>query len=277
VARRSYFDVLTAAVADLTAHGFDSSERLEYWEKQLRDSAEASMASTHQMQEMLRSGLTMIYRRMVENEGALKHHPGVSRFTLQKIAPKLRTELDRRIMASAQLIRLNRKQTIEKTLQRFAGWATSIPKGGTKATDKVKTKTDIAKSLRSAPFEERRVLIDQGHKLTASINEIIASDGGAIAIRWRSHWRQSGYNYRPDHKERDGNIYLIRGSWASKAGLVKRGPAGYYDEVTAVAEEPFCRCFAVYLYALRDLPEDMLTPKGKAELERVRAQIAGMT
>ena len=275
--RRSYFDVLTAAVADLTTHGFDSSERLEYWEKQLRESAEASMASTHQMQEMLRSGLTMIYRRMVESEGALKHHPGVSRFTLQKIAPRLRNELDRRIMASAQLIRLNRRQTIEKTLQRFAGWAASIPKGGTKATDKVKTKTDIAKSLKSVPFEERRVLIDQGHKLTASINEIIASDGGAIAIRWRSHWRQSGYNYRPDHKERDGNIYLIRGSWASKAGLVKRGPAGYYDEVTAVAEEPFCRCFAVYLYALRDLPEDMLTPKGKAELERVRAQIAGMT
>ena len=32
------------------------------------------------------------------------------------------------------------------------------------------------------------------------------------------------------------------------------GEAGYYDGVTAVAEEPFCRCFMTWLYALRALP-----------------------
>lgn len=56
-----------------------------------------------------------------------------------------------------------------------------------------------------------------------------------------------------------------------KAGLMKKGPDGYYDEITSVGEEVYCRCAAQFLYALRDLPEAMLTIKGKDELERVRA------
>ena len=76
-------------------------------------------------------------------------------------------------------------------------------------------------------------------------------------------------------KPRDGKVYLLRGCWAQDRGLVKPGAAGYYDAVTAVAVEPFCRCQAQYLYALRDLPEDMVTQKGRDELERVRAQIRG--
>ena len=34
-------------------------------------------------------------------------------------------------MASAKLIKLNRDAAIERTLQRFSGWSTSIPVGGT--------------------------------------------------------------------------------------------------------------------------------------------------
>jgi hypothetical protein len=47
----------------------------------------------------------------------------------------------------------------------------------------------------------------------------------------------------------------------------------YYDEITAVGEEIYCRCWADYLYNLRDLPPSMVTAAGKAELERVRAII----
>ena len=272
----SYYEVLTAAIADLTRHGFDSAERVAYWQARLREAAEKSMASTARMQEMLREGLTAIYKRLVDNQGALKVHPGVSRFTLERLRPHLRTELDKRIMMSADLIKLNREQSIQKTLQRFSGWASSIPKGGSKTVDKVDTKSDIRKSLAKLPFEERRVLIDQGHKLTASINEVIASDGGAIAIIWRSHWRQAGYNYRHNHKERDGRVYLLRDSWARRGGLVKPGDAGYYDDITAVAEEPFCRCYGVYVYHLRELSADMLTKKGEKALAEARAKIAAL-
>src|SRR5207247_2394734 len=105
---------------------------------------------------------------------------------IDQIKPALHAELERRIMASADLIKLNRKAAIEKTVQRFSGWATSVPPGGTRATDKKKEKDSIKKSLKSLPFEERRVIIDQSHKFVANLNEIVAKDGGAIAGRWHS-------------------------------------------------------------------------------------------
>jgi hypothetical protein len=271
---QTFAEVLTAAVADLTDHGFDSMERVDRWTRDLLIAAEREASSPERVEALMREGLTAIYRRQVDHGGIYKYHPGVSRYTLDQIKPKLRAELDRRIMASANLIKLNRREMIAKTVQRFQGWATSIPQGGTKQTDKVKTKTDVRKSLKQLPFLERRVLIDQGHKLSAAISDIVAKDGGAIAVKWRSHWRQHGYDYRPDHKDRDGEIYAIRGCWALDKGLMRAGPAGYYDDITAVGEEVFCRCWAEFIYTLRSLPTNMLTKKGAAALTRAAAAAA---
>lgn len=236
----SFYDVVTAAVADLTEYGYDSQARVDDWMERLRVAAASAMLPEHKMDELLRDTMRAIYKRLIENGGALRWHGGVSAFTLQQIKPRLHDELQRRIMTSASLIKLNREQSIAKTMQRFQGWASSVPAGGSKVQDKPEIKYDIKKSLKQLPFEERRVIIDQGHKLTASINDVIAQDGGAIAMRWHSHWREANYNFRQDHKERDGLVYLIPGSWAHKKGLVKPGPAGSLDKITQPAEEPFC-------------------------------------
>lgn len=269
--RRNFYDVLTLAVNDVTEHGFDSEGRVAHWVEELRKAAEGALAPAYRVEEMLRQGLGVVYKRLVDRGEVARYHPGVSRFTLQRIAPHLRAELDRRIVASASLIKMNRAEAIGKTLRRFAGWATSVPAGGGKV-DKKGSKDDVRKSITSFPFEERRVLIDQGHKLTAVINEIVASDGGAIAAIWRSNWRQAGYDYREDHRERDRNTYLLRGSWAHKSGLVKPGVAGYYDDVTAAGSEIFCRCYIQYVYSLSELPGDMLTKRGQSELKRVKGE-----
>lgn len=266
---QTFQEVLTAAIDDLMLHGFDSVERVERWTRELREAARRSLVSEASLEQQMRDGLAAIYKRMVDKGGLFKFNPGIERFTLERVRPALRGELDRRIMASANLIKLNRSQAIEKTLQRFQGWSTSIPAGGTDAVKKGETKKDVRKSLASLPFEERRVLIDQGHKLVSSLNNILAADGGAIAMQWSSKWRQPGYNYRPDHKERDGKVYLIRDSWAHKAGLIKKGRPGYLDEITQPAEEVFCRCSGVYLYNLRDLPEEMLTQAGRRKMVEV--------
>lgn len=270
----TFFETLTAAINDLSMWGFDSVERVDGWVAKLRAAAEAQVRSPEQSERMLRDGLAAIYTRLIDKGGISRLHPGVSRFTLEKVRPQLRAELDRRILASANLIKRNRTEAIEKTLQRFQGWATSIPVGGTPAGEKADTKTAIRKSLAQLPFEERRVLIDQGYKLTSSLSAVLAEGGGAIAAQWSSHWRQAGYNYRPDHKERDGKLYLLRDSWARERGLVKPGEAGYLDDITKPAEEVFCRCFVRWIYNLRGLPDDMITEKGRDELDRVRRQIA---
>lgn len=265
----SFNDVLSAAIADMIEHGFDSVERVQHWTRLLRAAAERSLISPESLEQQLRDGLATMYRRMVDHDGVLKHHPGVERFTYENLKPQLRGELDRRIMASASLIRLNRGEAIDKTVRRFEGWSTSIPKGGVSSEKRRDVKDNVRKALASLPFEERRVLIDQGHKLVAAISEIVATDGGAIALRWRSHYRQPGYNYREDHKERDDKVYLIRDSWAHQQGLVKRGRNPYYDEITATGQEPFCRCYAIYIYNLRDLPDDMITQDGRRALVEI--------
>ena len=266
----SYYDVLSAAISDLAEHGYDSVERVAYWSQRIKEAAERTMGSESEMERQLREALRAVYGRLIEKGGIAQYHQGVGRFTIERVRPQLRAELDRRILAAANLIKLNRKASIEKTLQRFAGWSTSIPKGGSDAVKKRDEKAKIRKSLTSLPFEERRVLIDQGHKLTASLSEILAKDGAAIAIVWHSHFRQAGYDYREDHKERDGHVYFLRGCWAQEKGLAKPGPDGYYDEITSVGEEVFCRCYAEWKYALRDLPPAMLTKKGEAALDAVR-------
>lgn len=264
--RRSFDETLAAAVHDLTEHGFTSAERVQFWADQLRRAANFAMKPVHEAEDALRRALSVIYKRLVERGEVARWHPGVGRFTLQRVAPHLRAELDKRILAASQLIKLNRQEAINKTLRRFSGWSTSIPTGGTDVSDKRDVKKNIGKSLKELSFQERRLHIDQGHKLVAAVNELVAKGGGAIACIWRSNFRRAGYNYREDHKERDGKVYLIRGSWAQEQGLVKPGFAGYFDEITAPGEEIFCSCYAVYLYALRQLPDDMLTKKGKDSL-----------
>jgi hypothetical protein len=272
--KKNFYAVVSDAITDMLDNGFDTMNRVETWQSKIRTAAESSLVPAAQMSDMLRDGLSTIYEKLVEKGKIAEFHPGVSLFTINNLKPEMRKLLDARIMASADLIKINRRQAIDKTLQRFSGWATSIPKGGTTQGKKSELRTSIRKSLASLPFEERRVLVDQGHKLTASISEVVAIGGSAIGAKWRSNWRQPGYDYRDDHKERDQCIYLLRDTWATKAGLVKPGNNGYYDKITKAGEEPFCRCFIVWIYALRELPPDMITAKGKSELDRVRAELA---
>jgi hypothetical protein len=267
---KTFFQVVTDAVADFTAHGFDSEARLDFWMAELRRAAYAASMPERELQAVLQRELRGVYARMVERAGLLKHHPEVSRFTLAHIAPRMRAELDRRILASANLIRLNRTEAINKTLSRFSGWATSIPKGGSKGVDKPGVKEDIRKSITQLSFEERRVVVDQSHKLVSAISETLAVDSGALAGKWRSHWRQANYNYREDHKERDEHYYVVRGNWAIERGFMK-APDGYVDAIERPAELPFCRCYYVWIYSLRALPGDMLTDKGRQALAEQRS------
>lgn len=272
----SFQEVLNAAIEDVTLHGYDTVERVQKWKRELELAAHESLISSISMEQKLRDGLALIYQKMIDKGGIAKYHPGVDRFTIEKIKPQLRSELDRRIMASANLIKLNREQAIAKTLQRFEGWSTSIPPGGVSAEKRNEVKANTRKALKQLPFEERRCLTDQSHKLISAINDIVASESGAIAGAWVSHWRQAGYQFRPDHKERDGKVYLIRDSWADKAGLVKPGKNGYIDDITAPGQEISCRCYYRYIYAISALPPEMLTAAGKAKLAEVRQKIQAM-
>lgn len=262
---RDFRKVLSEAVSWFTEHGFEDQAKLDEWMERLRMAADSNMMSVADASRILHLSLLSQYNRTVRRGGWKKYHSGIASFDIRQIDPRLRSVLNARIVASAQLIKLHREENILKILQRFSGWATSIPAGGSRKVDRRETKREIAKSFYELPFEERRLSIDQGHKLLAAINQTIAEGAGAIAVRWR-HIHQAGYNGRPAHETRDNKIYALRGNWAIKAGLMKKGHNPYYEDTEQVAEAPYCRCFTVALYDLNDLPEDMLTRKGKKEI-----------
>jgi hypothetical protein len=274
---KTFTRTVREAVKFFLRNGYTSRQELEQWQAIIRQAAESETDDDYMS--MVSDRLRKSYDLQVSKAGVLERHKGLSRFTLNYMEPKLRSELDRRIMASADLIKLNRTAAINKTVQRFSGWATSIPVqdyvgGGLSASSRsgiVANAQHIQKSAEQVDYEARRVMIDQSHKLIANIDNIIATGNNAIAAEWHSHWRQPGYDYREDHKERDKLIYLIRGNWAQKNGYVKAGPAGYLDEITQPGEEVFCRCYVTYLYNLRSIPEDMLTQKGRKFLESMKA------
>lgn len=256
----NFYETITAAIKDIEKYGFDSIERVNEWTRKIKASAIESMISDEELNNQLRKFLKDSFLKF--NKYTIpKTHKGVSSIKVAQLQPRLQSELDRRMMASLDLIKINREETIAKTLQRFKGWATSIPNGGSEAIDNKEVKNDLRKSMASLDKRQKRVFIDQSHKLTASLNEIVAKDGGAIAVKWKSHWRAIGYDYREDHRLRDGKVYLIRDSWAKRDGLVKPNKNGYYDDITAVGEEINCRCKAEYIYSIASLPDDMKTNK----------------
>jgi hypothetical protein len=268
-----FYAVVTAAIDDLLEHGFDSQERLDRWLQQIGVAARAALVPEAVLQRALRDALVRVFHRSLTASALARRHPGLDTFTLASIKPKLHSELDRRIVAAADLIKLNRAASVQRTLQRFAGWASSIPAGGTEVGKRKEIKRRVRRGIAGLPFAERRVIVDQGAKLAASIDAVIAMDGGSIAGIWHSHWREAGYDYREDHKERDGHVFVVRDNWALQRKYMKLAGAQYMDQVTAPAQEPFCRCRYAFLYNLRDLPNEMLTELGAKTLARVRRQI----
>jgi hypothetical protein len=239
----SFYETLTDAIKDMASHGYDSDERVTSWRDRLREAAEASWSSARHAEGTARAALGGVYERLITRFGILKKQPGMHRWQIERVKPQLRGELDRRILAAASLIKLNRDEAVAKTLRRS--------------------------------YVERRLATDQGHKLIASLNKVVAEGNGAIAVRWRSIWRQAGYDYREDHKERDEKIYLLRNSWAVTEGLVQPNENGYIEDIDQFGEAPYCSCFGVYIFALGKVPQDMLTEKGAERLAEARKAVRG--
>jgi hypothetical protein len=244
VARNNFYAVINDAVRDFTVHGFDSQARLERWLAAIEAAAGSVFLPAHVVQARIADHLERIFARTVARPSQLlRVHPGVSVFTLQQIAPRLRLELNRRILASANLIVFGRRASKQRTLQRFTGWATSIPAGGSHAVDKAEEAEKVRRGIAGLAHEESRVIIDQGHKLVSAIHDIIAVDGGALGGYWKHvHRGLPDYDARPQHVAWDKRhaFFVIRDNWALKRGLIKLDGHQYTDQIEAPGFLVFC-------------------------------------
>jgi hypothetical protein len=265
----TFSEVLTAAVAEMSRAGYQSEAQVQGWLQRIRYAAQAEMISDAGVLEQMRMAMGAVYQRETAR-GFSETNPGVGRFTVQMLTPRMQAEMERRVRASADLIKLNKQEAVERTLSRFQGWCTSIPKGGSDVVDKRAIKAELAKPTREVRYQARRVSIDQGAKLTSALSEIVAQASGAIAGKWRHIAPRAGYQPRRAHVERNGLFYAVRGCWAIEQGLMK-AVWGYTDEITAPAEEVFCSCKYVWISTLANLPDEMLTVRGREYLVAQRA------
>lgn len=269
-----FSEVLRAAVADLAATGYVSQERLDEWVARLRNAAERHVGPEWRVDEEVRRGFGELFERFVDGVRLPEFVPGVGRFTKEMVKPRLYAELDRRIAAAADLIKVNRAEAVDRTMKRFRGWATSLPPGGDETVKKADVRNLVGKELREYRYHKRLVDNDQGHKLVANVAALVAQEAGAIAATWHSHGASDrSYDARREHLARDGKTYLIRGSWADKEGLL-RPVNGYTDEITAVGQEVNCRCWYQYALSPRRLPDEFLTRRGQEWVERGRIELA---
>lgn len=268
-----FHEVLSAAIADLSTTGYVSEVRVADWLILLRNAAERDLGPEWHIDTEVRADMQRLLDRFVDGTKLPAYVPGVGRFTKEMVKPKLLGELDRRIMASASLIKYNRSEAIDSTIRRFSGWATSIPPGGDETLDKRETKNMLRKELVEYKYHKRLVATDQGHKLIANVSDLVATEAGAIAATWHSHGATDRhYDARRVHLAREGKTYLIRGSWADKEGLVKQ-VNGYTDDVTRPGFEVNCRCWYQYVLSPRRLPDEYLTHKGQEWIARGRAEL----
>ena len=272
----SFKELLREALQFFSANGYTSEADLQDWLLRLHRALEQELPSDDATRRELASILATIYKREVDRSGVIKRVPGVSRYTLDRISPTLRAELDRRIFAGVDLIKLNRAEAVQKTLKRFSGWTSSVPKGGSPTTDLRAVATEIGKPTAELKFQRRRVAVDQGHKLSAAISHVVAMGNGAIAGIWHDRGEQDhGYDARPEHLARSGTTFLVRDSWGMTEGLMKKAGLTYYDEIDQVAQLPFCSCYMTWIVSPRELPPENLTAKGRAWVDG-RGWVAGI-
>ena len=273
-ARSRFYRLVSEAVRDIAEHGFDSQERVDRWMLALEGAARAAQVPMADVTATLTERLGRDFRGALSPKRLGRVHPGIAHWTVEKLKPELRAELRRRILASANLIKLDREASIQRTLSRFAGWSSSVPIGGITGEHAREDADEVKRGIAGLPFVERRVVIDQGHKLVAAVDDVIARDEGAIAARWRHAHPQPGYDPRPEHVARNERLYLLRDSWAHREGLVKPDRYGFFEDLDErPGEAIFCRCWAQYVYGIDRLPASMLTAKGRAWLARAEAKV----
>lgn len=236
-------------------------DMIRAWLPQLRTALHGAFPSDVRITEEVARLLGIRFRRGMQSLKK-RHRLEIGRLGPEAIAERYRPMLADRIRASAELIKLNRDEEIERQLRRFAGWATGSLPNQTKRTDKGELGKGITKSLQEESFVRRRVCIDQGHKLIAAVDDVIALEHGAIAKKWRHVIPHAGYQSREDHLERDGIIYAVKGNGMLEAGRMRKAGRPYAEDVDPQpAMAPYCSCWWESVYDLEDLPADMLTEK----------------
>jgi uncharacterized protein with gpF-like domain len=235
----------------------------------------------------LRSEYKKAYYNYI-NGGYTKYHSGIKAYRIEDMKPAYRKEVENAVTNSLSLIKTQNKEYMNQLQNRFINWS-SIPsndmRGNSDNPEKIKSYLNkeilqIPENGYQTEAHKQFIITDQTRKLIGSMNDITAKNSGAFAFIWHNR-RDKKVVGRPggeypigtpshdDHWDREGKLYLIKGSWAVTKGLVKKADGVIYDDDIndgMPSVPPGCRCYAEYFHDLELLPkkyEGIITAKGR--------------
>lgn len=279
-------DILTGAITDIAVNGYNSEATINRWLMSLQNSLKNYSANLPAARSLVEKSMTQAFNQsFFDSKGNpsakfLQRNRGIDAFTLQRLKPKAQMKLQERIAQNASLIVLDRDAAIADTLKRFQGWTIGqVAQQAITKTEIKKQAEAILKPVNNAPrdFVPRRRMIDQNAKMVAAVNDVIAEDGGALAMTWHQNWSANPRNAEnagkkdklsphKNHEQFDGKTFIRRESWAVKEGLLKKGDLPFLEDLqTFPGHEVYCGCTASYDYSLTALYRirpDAFTQKG---------------
>ena len=252
----AFLKLLREAAKHFTQHGYTSQADINHWRVRLLTAAEQHLDPEDAHRRIGRTLSNAFYRAIGAGRIA-KKHGGVHRWSIERLEPKLKDELQRRIFASQELVEGDKRIALERIQNRFLGLATA----GANPGEAQAAASAIGKAARDAKASARMVAVDQTKKMVTAMDEVIAEDGGSIGGVWNAMW-DIERKHRPEHAARHGKFYVRRASWADSQGLLKH-PNGYMDQEDMPGTLINCRCEYDYIYDLADVPDEFLTVKGR--------------
>lgn len=189
-------------------------------------------------------------------------------FRLSDLNPIFTKNFKAQTELSIELISTRTQEDILKLKNRFIDWVTLRQVGD---------KERLAEMVKLPNDKHTRfILKDQLNKMIANFDrEVSEYYGGALAFQWHTMQDNrvvgdpAGLYPKSENPKAHGNHFARNGKWyfnpAAKSKLMKDGAkigafAGDYNSLTdGLPSVPIgCRCWAYYIYDVRDLPKDMV-------------------
>jgi hypothetical protein len=173
-----------------------------------------------------------------------------------KLEPSIRLIYKRLIEDVKEDAIVERSNEINSRIEEFIAW-TQLDEGTRK-----ECLSDIRSTLKSINKWDKGFYVDRALDLIDEVEVMAKIENGAIAARWS----YSPYPGECGHEALNNKHFLIRDSWAINQGLIHPSNEKYFDEAPRQKEQWGCRCRFTFEFHIRQLPESMLTKKGKDSL-----------
>lgn len=148
-----------------------------------------------------------------------------------------------------------RVNEIDARIKKFIDWANSD------AATKKKSVADIRSVLKSINKWHKGFYTNRAFRFIDDVDIIANIENGAISARWSY---SPPYTEECGHEPLNDQHFLIRDCWAIEQGLINTTNAKFFDE--APKQKGGCRCCFIFKFRIDQMPDSMLTKKGKESL-----------